>query len=76
LADDPTRDCAEADRIASAHLAAVEAKIASLEALRGELARMVGLCRGGQASDCRVLEVIADHALCGGDHAVGANAGR
>lgn len=65
LSDNPTRDCDEANRIATAHLAVVEAKIATLEAMRGELTRMVGLCRGGQASDCRVLEVIADHASCG-----------
>ena len=75
LSDHPERDCAEADRIASAHLAAVEAKIASLAALRGELARMVGRCRGGQASDCRVLEVIANHARCTGEH-VSSNAVR
>jgi Cu(I)-responsive transcriptional regulator len=60
LADNPDRDCAEADQIASGHLAAVEAKIAQLEALRGELARMVSECRGGRAAACHVLEVISD----------------
>jgi len=68
LSDQPERDCAEADRIATGHLGAVEAKIAQLEALRGELARMVGECRGGRAATCRVLEVIADHSRCLGDH--------
>lgn len=68
LVDQPERECAEADRIASGHLAAVDAKIGRLEALRGELIRMVGLCRGGQAATCRVLEVIADHSLCAIEH--------
>lgn len=69
LADQPERDCAEADRIASGHLSAVEAKIAQLEVLRTELQRMVGECRGGRAADCRVLEVIADHSRCMSEHA-------
>lgn len=72
LADNPTSDCADADRIASGHLAAVEGKIARLEALRGELERMVGVCRGGQVATCRVMEALADHSLCSSEHAVGA----
>ena len=64
----PAEDCAAADAIATRHLAAVEAKIASLVALRDELARFAGQCRGGAAADCRVLEVLADHGLCGGEH--------
>jgi DNA-binding transcriptional MerR regulator len=69
LADHPDRDCAQADRIASGHLEAIEAKIARLEVLRVELARMVGQCRGGQVAACRVLEVLADHSQCSGEHA-------
>lgn len=69
LSDAPARDCADADRIASRHLEAVEAKLAQLEVLRGELARMVALCRGGQAAECHVLQVLADHSLCGAEHA-------
>jgi len=68
LSDQPERDCAQADRIASAHLGAVERKIVKLEALRGELTRVVGECRGGRISTCRVLEVLADHSLCTADH--------
>ena len=49
LSDDPARDCGEADRIATAHLGQVEAKIAQLVLLRDELARIVGRCRGGIA---------------------------
>jgi Cu(I)-responsive transcriptional regulator len=69
LADDPERDCSEADRIASEHLRTVEEKIARLSALRDELARVVGVCRGGQVASCRVLEALGDHSLCATTHA-------
>lgn len=68
LADEPERDCAEADRIATEHLQNVDEKIAKLTALRHELARMVGACRGGQVATCRVLEALGDRALCGANH--------
>lgn len=68
LSDDPTRDCTEADRIASTHLAQVEDKIAQLSLLRDELKRIVGRCRGGLAGDCRVIEALADHSHCESQH--------
>ncbi|WP_263588352.1 MerR family transcriptional regulator [Sphingopyxis sp. GC21] len=68
LTDHPERDCADADRIASAHLEQVEAKIAQLSALRDELTRIVGRCRGGLAGDCRVIEALGDHGQCDGAH--------
>ncbi|WP_374524822.1 helix-turn-helix domain-containing protein [Sphingopyxis sp.] len=68
LSDHPDRDCADADRIAAAHLAQVEEKIAQLATLRDELARIVGRCRGGLAGDCRVIEALGDHGQCEGAH--------
>ena len=68
LLDDPARDCGEADRIATAHLQQVEAKIAQLTLLRDELARIVGRCRGGAAADCRVIEALGDHRHCESPH--------
>lgn len=68
LAEHPERDCAEADAIASRHLDAVEAKMTQLERLRGELARMISQCRGGQVASCRIIEALGDHELCGADH--------
>ena len=68
LSDHPERDCTDADRIASAHLEQVEAKIAQLSALRDELTRIVGRCRGGLAGDCRVIEALGDHGHCDGAH--------
>jgi DNA-binding transcriptional MerR regulator len=61
LVDRPDQPCAEVDRVARDVLADVEAKIARLESLRGELQRMVRQCRHGRVSDCRVIKVLADH---------------
>ena len=68
LAEHPERDCGEADAIASRHLEAVETKIARLERLRSELARMISQCRGGSVSSCRIIEGLADHDLCATEH--------
>ena len=68
LAEQPDRDCTDADAIASRHLAAVEAKIDQLERLRGELARMVSQCHGGQVASCRIIETLGDHSRCTSEH--------
>lgn len=68
LADDPERPCDEANALAAGQLAAVEAKIAQLEALRAELRRMLSAGCQGRAGDCRVIESLADHSLCRHDH--------
>jgi Cu(I)-responsive transcriptional regulator len=62
LTGDPNRPCAAADEIASRHLTEIDARIARLSALRAELARMLENCQGGRIADCRVIEVLADHA--------------
>ncbi|HEX5829385.1 MAG TPA: helix-turn-helix domain-containing protein [Gemmatimonadaceae bacterium] len=55
-AGDPRRPCDEVDRIALAHLRAVEAKLAELARLRDELVRVIASCRGGDAvAACRIL---------------------
>jgi Cu(I)-responsive transcriptional regulator len=68
LADHPDRECSEADRIATRHLAQVEEKIGQLVTLRDELSRIIGRCRGGLAADCRVIEALGDHAMCSAHH--------
>ena len=68
LSDRPDQSCAEVDAIARAQLQAVEGRIARLQALKGELERMVGHCAGGTISDCRVIEVLGNHAHCAADH--------
>ncbi|MBY0566039.1 MAG: helix-turn-helix domain-containing protein [Hyphomonadaceae bacterium] len=69
LSDHPDRPCGEADAIAQRHLEDVEARIAQLLALRHELARIATPCDAGSASRCRVIETLADHGACAGDHA-------
>lgn len=64
LADKPNLSCAAADEIAQAQLQEVERRIARLQALRGELERMIEQCRGGRIADCHVIEVLSDHAIC------------
>ncbi|OWY06235.1 MULTISPECIES: MerR family transcriptional regulator [Thioclava] len=64
LSDHPARDCGAADSIARRQLREVETRIARLEALKRELERMIGECRGGPTSECRVLEVLRDHSEC------------
>ena len=64
LAGTPERPCEDADRIARTQLASVERKIAQLSVLREELRRMVNVCSGLTAGQCRVIEALADKTLC------------
>jgi DNA-binding transcriptional MerR regulator len=59
LADQRDRSCDEVDAIARVHLAEVERKIADLEALRRELADIIGRCRHGTVAECRILEALS-----------------
>lgn len=68
LQDCPNQPCGTADAIAQARLAEVNQRIRSLLALRAELEMMVEGCRHGHVSECRVIEVLADHAKCLHDH--------
>ncbi|MBI2718941.1 MAG: helix-turn-helix domain-containing protein [Rhizobiales bacterium] len=64
LQDDPHQPCATADSIAKARLAEVEQRIRSLTALKAELELMVAGCSHGHVSECRVIEILADHGQC------------
>ncbi|MEE1657891.1 helix-turn-helix domain-containing protein [Microvirga sp. CF3062] len=63
LAGDPDRCCGEVHDITKAHLDEVKDKIARLTALRDELEAMV-TCDHRQISECRIIEVLADHRKC------------
>jgi Cu(I)-responsive transcriptional regulator len=63
LASNPDRACGEVHEITKAHLDEVNDKIARLTALRDELEAMVA-CDHRRISDCRIIEVLADHAQC------------
>lgn len=64
LADHPDRPCDEADAIARRHLADIDDRITRLNGLRAEVQSMIDQCARGQVSDCRVIEVLADHDEC------------
>ena len=68
LSDQPEQSCEQANLLAAEQLAAVDSKIARLEALRGELQRVVSAACQGRVSDCRVIEVLSDHSHCAAEH--------
>jgi DNA-binding transcriptional MerR regulator len=59
LADQQDRGCEAVDAIARSHLAEVERKIAHLTALRRELRDIIGQCRHGTVSECRIIEALS-----------------
>ncbi len=67
LGDDPDQSCDAADAIARDQLTQVNQRLARLQSLKAELERMVVQCKGGQISDCRVIEVLGDHGKCVSD---------
>lgn len=67
LTEQPQRSCHEADSIAARHLREIEARIVKLQALSGELRRMVTDCGHGKVCECRVIQVLADHGACKSD---------
>ncbi|MEO8683548.1 MAG: helix-turn-helix domain-containing protein [Devosia sp.] len=64
----PQTSCHQVDSIALNHLAEIDRRISRLNALRGELQRMVSECGHGRVCDCRIIEALADHRLCASDH--------
>lgn len=68
LSDDPDQPCEQANRLAAEQLAAVDDKIARLQALQGELQRVVSAACHGRVGECRVIEVLSNHDLCAIDH--------
>ena len=69
LTDQPERSCAAVTEIARGHLAQVDRRLTQLTAMKAELERMIGVCRGGQIADCRLIESLADryHENCARD---------
>ncbi len=68
LSADPEGSCGEADRIALEQLAAVRSRIAELRKLERELKRISAQRHNDQVKDCYVIQALADHDLCEGDH--------
>lgn len=72
LASNRERSCAKIDEIARRHAADIRHRIGRLKALEREMERMIKSCSVNRVSECRVLAVLADHALCAAlDHGRG-----
>jgi Cu(I)-responsive transcriptional regulator len=56
---DPGRASADVKRVAEAHLAQIDAKIAALEAMRATLSELVDSCAGDARPDCPILRDLA-----------------
>jgi DNA-binding transcriptional MerR regulator len=69
MASEPQASCHQADSIARNHLSEIERRIASLQALKVELDRMIEECGHGRICDCRIIEALADHTHCLTEHA-------
>jgi Cu(I)-responsive transcriptional regulator len=59
LSDQRDRPCEAVDAIAREHLAAVDRKIADLQALRRELDSLISHCGCGTIADCRIIEALS-----------------
>jgi len=68
LSAHPERPCADADTIAIRQLQIVRDKIAKLRPLEKELERITTRCHGDNIRDCYVLQSLANHDMCGGEH--------
>jgi len=68
LSASPDRSCAAADRVAKQQLRAVRERIARLQRLEGELARIAEGCTAERVRDCYVLQALSDHAMCADEH--------
>lgn len=68
LSDHPKAPCDRADMIVEKELAGLRRRIARLQMLEKELARMAAACDAGTVADCYVLRAIGDHDLCSHDH--------
>ncbi len=67
LSEAPEQSCETADKIAQFQLKEIEHRISRLHALKIEMERMIEQCKGGNIADCRIIEVLSNHALCHAD---------
>lgn len=63
----PQQPCRDAHGIAARRLLAVRERLAKLKRLERELRRFAD-CAAESVATCAVIETLADHRLCAGDH--------
>ncbi len=59
LYEDEARESAQVKAVAEEHLAAIDDKIAQLQAMRGTLSHLVASCHGDDRPDCPILSDLA-----------------
>lgn len=59
LADDRASPCVAVDDIARAHRTEIERKIRDLQAMKGELDRMLARCGCSTIAECRIIEMLS-----------------
>ncbi|MCX5514402.1 MerR family transcriptional regulator [Kaistia algarum] len=64
MTEQTNSSCHEADSLAKRRLKDVDRRIEQLTALKSELQRMVDECGHGRICDCRVIQILGDHAQC------------
>ena len=64
LSDRPKQPCDAVDQLARRQLEQVEQRLARLSVLKTELERMIEQCVGGRVRDCRIIDVLSNHAQC------------
>lgn len=67
LSQHPEKPCQDAHNMAARRLQDVQARIAKLQRLEGELKR-ISECDANTVAHCAVIETLADHSLCEGEH--------
>ena len=65
---DDGRASEDVKRLASDHLARIDARIAELQALRATVAGLVSACAGDNRPDCPILDDLAAGPLCAHHH--------
>jgi DNA-binding transcriptional MerR regulator len=65
---DQGQTCSEIHKITTLHLKSVKQRIAKLKSLELELRRIEVCCEEEVVSDCRIIQALADHSLCDGNH--------
>jgi len=68
LGEHPEKSCTDADGIADEQLTEVRQRIEKLRRLETELQRITTGCKSGTVSECYVLQSLANHDLCDGEH--------
>lgn len=58
LGEHREHECSSVDDVVKAHIVDIARRVRDLQALQGELDRMIGNCPGGRVADCRVLEAL------------------